>query len=154
MDVTHYNSTSAAKIGREAPFSITFNIYVDEATWLDYHIFSKQIFHLIFGSSIHVVFLFFSSWNKMYRYFNNLIQIIKMIYCWWILICFLRDPLDLNDFWQYWHGKHSPSKCVSACSIPSRLLGDTIPHVVHWYFPSGILFNSSSIFLSRSSILS
>ena len=60
MDVTHYISTSAAKIGREAPFSITFNIYVDEATWLDSHIFNK-LFHLNFGSSIHVVFLFFSS---------------------------------------------------------------------------------------------
>ena len=40
MDVTHYNSTSAAKIGREAPLSITFNIYVDEATWLDIGLFS------------------------------------------------------------------------------------------------------------------
>ena len=90
---------------------------------VDSHIFNKH-FHLILAVRFMLSFCFSPPEIKCIDIqtisFNS--YGIKMVY-WWILICFLRDPLDLNDFWQCWHGKHSPSKCASACSIPSRLLG-------------------------------
>ena len=98
-------------------------------------------------------------WNVNVNFSSMLISIfldlIRLVfYCsvLWVVICFLKLNLDLNDLSQLWQGNDNPSKWISACSFAWLLNLHILWHILHIHcLPCISMF--SSIFKSNSSML-